>query len=658
MDEITKHHLQNLADKNYIENEDGSISTVKTIIVNIDGEETLIPSLWDGKILSPEDAAKKAIESGKNWPSISATKDSAIEKLNEFDKEIHKNFKPLTSNKAKKILSIGERYTPTNQFDSLALEIIEGNKNKKETYGVGEDKNYQTITPVTEDNPLGKFTDKYLRFGKDNNIQINPDLFGAEKGFNVKIIQNKAKGGEVMKKPTEEQQMEMMLEGGGLKDEGGTTDPVSGNEVPDGATQKGVRDDVPAMLSEGEYVMNEASTRYHGVDKFNQMQEEAKQGYVQMERDGLLGEPVDDTEEALPFGMADLNVSDEEGRELMMAEGGDVSTQRKLLQDDIDSDVFNVRRREQPTFGESMGGSGLQFKQYKNADGMNVMIPFINGVPMFSIPEGYELVDPNDPDATPEPTPVDPREEVLEPVETPEYGGELDELGMPVGAVGSSKSLVDAAISMSELTTGQRKPTYLESLFMKTPVYNSVTKMQMKRAGLKDTGNSIENQRQLSMYNLQNNMARVGQESEDYSKLADALANNREFTTDENYNTVPTAMNPSRKSVVSPTYSADAVTAQSKMDQKAGGEGYDIGMSGPPSFGYTGSDDTPNTEFGGEGPDVGGDAGGAGSGAPGGGISGDSTGAGDFGIFNKGGLAGSKPKKKTKTYKKGGLATR
>ena len=466
-----------------------------------------------------------------------------------------------------------------------------------------------------------------LTFGKDDNVTITPK----KNGFTVKV--KFAKGGEVMEKPTEEQQMEMMLEGGGLKDEGGTTDPVSGNEVPDGATQKGVRDDVPAMLSEGEYVMNEASTRYHGVDKFNQMQEEAKQGYVQMERDGLLGEPVDDTEEALPFGMADLNVSDEEGRELMMAEGGDVSTQRKL---NPIQDTGMPQRRSQPTFGESMGGSGLQFKQYKNADGMNVMIPFINGVPMFSIPEGYELVDPNDPDATPEPTPVDPREEVLEPVETPEYGGELDELGMPVGAVGSSKSLVDAAISMSELTTGQRKPTYLESLFMKTPVYNSVTKMQMKRAGLKDTGNSIENQRQLSMYNLQNNMARVGQESEDYSKLADALANNREFTVDENY----------------------GFNDITDSNSKAGGKGYDIGMSGPPSFGYTGSDDTPNTEFGGEGPDVGGDAGGAGSGAPGGGISGDSTGAGDFGIFNKGGLAGSKPKKKTKTYKKGGLATR
>ena len=512
-----------------------------------------------------------------------------------------------------------------------------------------------------------------LTFGKDDNITIMPK----ENGFTVKV--KFAKGGEVMEKPTEEQQMEMMLEGGGLKDEGGTTDPVSGNEVPDGATQKGVRDDVPAMLSEGEYVMNEASTRYHGVDKFNQMQEEAKQGYAQMEQDGLMGEPVDDTEEALPFGMADLNVSDEEGRELMMAEGGDVSTQRKLLQDDIDSDVFNVRRREQPTFGESMGGSGLQFKQYKNADGMNVMIPFINGVPMFSIPEGYELVDPNDPDATPEPTPVDPREEVLEPVETPEYGGELDELGMPVGAVGSSKSLVDAAISMSELTTGQRKPTYLESLFMKTPVYNSVTQMQMKRAGLKDTGNSIENQRQLSMYNLQNNMARVGQESEDYSKLADALANNREFTVDENYNTVPTAMNPSRKSVVSPTYSADAVTAQSKMADKTststGSAAQDDAnqissfMSGEGEASTAPSGATTGSAVDMGGPDVGGDYSGGGSGGAGssyggpsasggGGASGDYGGVGEAGRFNKGGLAGSKPKKKMKTYKKGGLATR
>ena len=49
------------------------------------------------------------------------------------------------------------------------------------------------------------------------------------------------------------QQMELFDEGG-LKDEGGTKDPVSGNDVPSGSLQEEVRDDIPAMLSEGEFV--------------------------------------------------------------------------------------------------------------------------------------------------------------------------------------------------------------------------------------------------------------------------------------------------------------------------------------------------------------------------------------------------------------------
>ena len=42
---------------------------------------------------------------------------------------------------------------------------------------------------------------------------------------------------------------------GGLMDEGGTVDPVSGNDVPPGSTQEEVRDDIPAQLSEGEFVI-------------------------------------------------------------------------------------------------------------------------------------------------------------------------------------------------------------------------------------------------------------------------------------------------------------------------------------------------------------------------------------------------------------------
>ena len=61
----------------------------------------------------------------------------------------------------------------------------------------------------------------------------------------IKQMKAKAKGGVA-------EQMEMFQEGG-LKDEGGTVDPVSGNEVPP-TTQEEVRDDIPAQLSEGEFV--------------------------------------------------------------------------------------------------------------------------------------------------------------------------------------------------------------------------------------------------------------------------------------------------------------------------------------------------------------------------------------------------------------------
>lgn len=71
-----------------------------------------------------------------------------------------------------------------------------------------------------------------------------------------------------MAKPTE-QQMSLMLEGGGFNDEGGTVDPVSGNPVPIGNTKEGVRDDVPIMASEREYVVDAGTVNYFGVQKYN-----------------------------------------------------------------------------------------------------------------------------------------------------------------------------------------------------------------------------------------------------------------------------------------------------------------------------------------------------------------------------------------------------
>ena len=114
-------------------------------------------------------------------------------------------------------------------------------------------------------------------------------------------------------------QMEM-FETGGLMDEGGTVDPVSGNDVPPGSNQEEVRDDIPAQLSEGEFVFPADVVRYFGLEKLMEMRQEAKMGLQRMEDMGQMG----NSEEAvmpdnLPFDIEDLDMED---NELEMAQGG------------------------------------------------------------------------------------------------------------------------------------------------------------------------------------------------------------------------------------------------------------------------------------------------------------------------------------------------
>ena len=89
-------------------------------------------------------------------------------------------------------------------------------------------------------------------------------------------------------------QMEMaFMEEGGLTDDGTTMDPVSGNEVPPGSMAEEVRDDVPAQLSEGEYVVPADVVRFYGVKFFEDLRSEAKSGLMDMEANGRIGgEPV------------------------------------------------------------------------------------------------------------------------------------------------------------------------------------------------------------------------------------------------------------------------------------------------------------------------------------------------------------------------------
>ena len=85
------------------------------------------------------------------------------------------------------------------------------------------------------------------------------------------------------------------MELAGLVSEPTDVDPVSGNEIPIGATAEGVRDDQTASISPGEFVIPDYAVRYHGLDFYVDSLQKAKQGLDQMQGMGLVGNPDEQT---------------------------------------------------------------------------------------------------------------------------------------------------------------------------------------------------------------------------------------------------------------------------------------------------------------------------------------------------------------------------
>jgi len=92
-------------------------------------------------------------------------------------------------------------------------------------------------------------------------------------------------------------------------------DPVSGNPVPLGSSPEEVRDDIPAQLSENEYVVPADVVRYYGVKFFEDLRAEAKFGYQDMEENGRIGgEPVGmemvEPDDDMMFDVSELEVTE------------------------------------------------------------------------------------------------------------------------------------------------------------------------------------------------------------------------------------------------------------------------------------------------------------------------------------------------------------
>ena len=78
------------------------------------------------------------------------------------------------------------------------------------------------------------------------------------------------------------------------------SDPVSGNPIPIGSSAENVRDDIEAMISEGEYVLPANVVKWHGLKHIMDMQAEAEMGLMGMYDMGLIqyaGEEAEEPEE-------------------------------------------------------------------------------------------------------------------------------------------------------------------------------------------------------------------------------------------------------------------------------------------------------------------------------------------------------------------------
>ena len=104
-------------------------------------------------------------------------------------------------------------------------------------------------------------------------------------------------------------EMNKLFAEGGVMQQGGTVDPVSGNEVPPGAMQEEVRDDIDAKLSEGEFVFPADVVRFYGLEKLMMMRDKAKIGLQKMNDIGQMGnaEEVPDGEALFSGGEDEMD---------------------------------------------------------------------------------------------------------------------------------------------------------------------------------------------------------------------------------------------------------------------------------------------------------------------------------------------------------------
>jgi hypothetical protein len=180
-----------------------------------------------------------------------------------------------------------------------------------------------------------------------------------------------AKGGNV-------EQMNKLFADGGMMDDSG--EQVNGVEVPPGSLREEVADDIPAQLSEGEFVVPADVVRYIGLEKLMAMRDKAKQGLERMEEMGQMGNADEVANPDQTFNEQGDEDFAAEIDDIMAEEGEGYAKGGIVTADNVDK----------------MGWArnpAVDVRYFKHEDGRIMFITYINGKPTTSIPEGFKQTD-------------------------------------------------------------------------------------------------------------------------------------------------------------------------------------------------------------------------------------------------------------------------
>ena len=340
-------------------------------------------------------------------------------KIGKGDLEVLKQYLDTTKNPR----DIADAFV--DRFEKAGIPHSDKRRNRTDKYfkELSSEQNINQNEPIQDVGKDIPMKDEKFPMERVQDIPEEKSMYETIKPY-VPILRHFNEGGAVPM----QKQMEM-FEDGGLKDEGGSVDPVSGNDVPPGSTQEEVRDDIPAQLSEGEFVFPADVVRFIGLNNLMQMRQQAKMGLKQMEEMGQMGNSEEATmPDDLPFDINDLDMEDE----LEYNVGGFVPGTLEQQQYGIsgmqkaDAPTTGVaavpqqaassqyvqpiqaavptapvyKPAEVPTFkgfvGENVPGVDFEYVEYKNEAGNIIKLrkSKTTGDLLDPVPEGYTFVDP------------------------------------------------------------------------------------------------------------------------------------------------------------------------------------------------------------------------------------------------------------------------